>query len=232
MRGTRLLRYLADPALRARITAVSNKVESYNGLSKWLGFGGVLADNDPEEQEKLIKFNTLLASLVVFHNTLDISEGWSITAAQLAPYLAWDSRSCGEPQSSGEPSCEFVGGRAHGSGPAAPPADLLHGPADASRTPVGTDNRPRTCASPQRDGRRPRRAGPVRSTCPATSQDGRPVRRPGGGPASSGRRGERRREDHKGQEQALWATLSRCGRCNYVTNALKPCDERPGNLSG
>ncbi|MEV0590412.1 DUF4158 domain-containing protein [Nonomuraea cavernae] len=60
--------------------------------------GPVLADNDPEEQEKLIKFNTLLANLVVFHNALDISdivrqlvaEGWQITADQLgqvAPYL-------------------------------------------------------------------------------------------------------------------------------------------------
>lgn len=49
------------------------------------------ADNDPEEQEKLIEFNTLLAKLVVFHNSLDISgivrqlvaEGWQITADQL-----------------------------------------------------------------------------------------------------------------------------------------------------
>ncbi|MFI9597730.1 Tn3 family transposase [Nonomuraea sp. NPDC052265] len=98
VRTVALLRYLADPALRARVTAATNKVESYNGFSKWLGFGGVLADNDPEEQEKLIKFNTLLANLVVFHNALDISdivrqlvaEGWQITADQLgqiAPYL-------------------------------------------------------------------------------------------------------------------------------------------------
>ncbi|MEO3806874.1 Tn3 family transposase [Nonomuraea sp. B1E8] len=98
VRTVALLRYLADPALGARVTAATNKVESYNGFSKWLGFGGVLADNDPEEQEKLIKFNTLLANLVVFHNALDISdvvrqlvaEGWSITADQLgqiAPYL-------------------------------------------------------------------------------------------------------------------------------------------------
>ncbi|MFD8563308.1 Tn3 family transposase [Streptosporangium canum] len=74
VRTVALLRYLADPALRARVTAATNKVESYNGFSKWLGFGGVLADNDPEEQEKLIKFNTLLANLVVFHNALDISD--------------------------------------------------------------------------------------------------------------------------------------------------------------
>ncbi|MEU8108623.1 Tn3 family transposase [Nonomuraea muscovyensis] len=98
VRTVALLRYLADPALRARVTAATNKVESYNGFSKWLGFGGVLADNDPEEQEKLIKFNTLLANLVIFHNALNISdivrqlvaEGWRITTDQLgqiAPYL-------------------------------------------------------------------------------------------------------------------------------------------------
>ena len=58
----------------------------------------MLADNDPEEQEKLIKLNTLLTNLVIFHNALDImdvvrelvAEGWTITAAELAalsPYL-------------------------------------------------------------------------------------------------------------------------------------------------
>jgi len=90
VRTVALLRYLADPQLRGRITAATNKVESYNGFSHWLAFGnnGVLADNDPDEQEKLIKMNTLLANLVIFHNALDImdvvrklvAEGWLITA--------------------------------------------------------------------------------------------------------------------------------------------------------
>ncbi|MGH3238421.1 MAG: Tn3 family transposase, partial [Streptosporangiaceae bacterium] len=100
VRTVALLRYLADPQLRARITAATNKVESYNGFSHWLAFGnnGILASNDPEEQEKLIKLNTLLANLVIFHNALDImdvvralaAEGWLITAGQLgamSPYL-------------------------------------------------------------------------------------------------------------------------------------------------
>jgi len=100
VRTVALLRFLNDPALRARITAATNKVESYNGFSAWLRFGnnGVLADNDPVEQEKLIKLNTLLANLVIFHNALDIAdivrdlvaEGWTITAAELAalsPYI-------------------------------------------------------------------------------------------------------------------------------------------------
>ncbi|MEU6040314.1 hypothetical protein ABZ801_33400 [Actinomadura sp. NPDC047616] len=34
----------------------------------------VLADNDPAEQEKLIKLNTLSANLVIFHNALDIMD--------------------------------------------------------------------------------------------------------------------------------------------------------------
>ncbi len=100
VRTVALLRYLADPQLRARITAATNKVESYNGFSHWLAFGnnGVLADNDPAEQEKLIKLNTPLANLVIFHNALDImdvvrklvAEGWLITADQLgamSPYI-------------------------------------------------------------------------------------------------------------------------------------------------
>jgi TnpA family transposase len=100
VRTVALLRYLADPQLRARVTAATNKVESYNGFAHWLSFGnnGVLANNDPDEQEKLIKFNTLLANLVIFHNALDImdvvrqlvAEGWTITADQLgalSPYL-------------------------------------------------------------------------------------------------------------------------------------------------
>ncbi|WP_327581817.1 Tn3 family transposase [Nonomuraea sp. NBC_00507] len=106
VRTVALLRFLADPALRRRITAVTNKVEGFNGFSGWLRFGndGVIADNDPAEQEKMIKFNSLLANCVIFHTALDmtdvlrqlLAEGWQpekgkdITAAdiaQLSPYL-------------------------------------------------------------------------------------------------------------------------------------------------
>lgn len=100
VRTVALLRFLADPALRRRITAVTNKVEGFNGFSAWLRFGndGVIADNDPAEQEKMIKFNSLLANCVIFHTALDmmevmrwlLAEGWEISAedvAQLSPYL-------------------------------------------------------------------------------------------------------------------------------------------------
>ncbi|OKK17518.1 hypothetical protein AMK16_22140 [Streptomyces sp. CB00455] len=35
---------------------------------------GVLADNDPVEQEKAMKFNAPLTNAVIFHNALDIAE--------------------------------------------------------------------------------------------------------------------------------------------------------------
>ena len=52
-----MLQYLSDPEMRKRITEMTNKVESYNGFAGWLFFGGegIIAENDPEEQEKIIK---------------------------------------------------------------------------------------------------------------------------------------------------------------------------------
>ena len=71
-----LLNYISDQELRQQITAVTNKVESYHGFSKWLFFGGegIIANNDPEEQEKIIKYNTLVANAVIFHNAVDLTE--------------------------------------------------------------------------------------------------------------------------------------------------------------
>jgi TnpA family transposase len=100
IRTVQLLRFLSDSQLRRRTTAETNKVESYNKFSSWCRFGnsGVIADNDPEEQEKILKFSTLLTNAVIFHATLDmmmvirelIAEGWTITLEDLAvlsPYL-------------------------------------------------------------------------------------------------------------------------------------------------
>jgi TnpA family transposase len=62
MRTVALLRFLADSGLRARVTAATNKGEAYNGFSAWTRFGnqGVIAENDPAEQEKSVKWNSLL----------------------------------------------------------------------------------------------------------------------------------------------------------------------------
>ncbi len=100
VRTTFLLDYISDMELREQITATTNKVEAYNGFSKWLFFGGdgVIADNDPEEQEKVIKYNDLVANAVIFQNVVDQTrilrmlkeEGFSINredVATLSPYV-------------------------------------------------------------------------------------------------------------------------------------------------
>ena len=109
IRTVQLLRYLSDAPLRRRVTAATNKVESFNRFSQWVGFGnqGVLADNDPIEQEKAMKFNALLTNAVIFHNALDIGEivrqlleeGWEIDPEDLAhisPYLTEHIKRFGE----------------------------------------------------------------------------------------------------------------------------------------
>lgn len=90
-----LLDYISDVELREDITAQTNKVESYNGFSEWLSFGNpytIVASNDPEEHEKAVKYNDIIANAVMFHNVLDLSnvilqlheEGYIITKDKLA----------------------------------------------------------------------------------------------------------------------------------------------------
>ena len=95
-----LLQYISDRELREIITASTNKVESYNGYAKFFFFGGegVIADNDPLEQEKAVKYNDLVANAVTFYNVVEqtriirelIREGWKITRDDLtvlSPYV-------------------------------------------------------------------------------------------------------------------------------------------------
>lgn len=71
-----LLRFLSNQDLRQQITAATNKAESYNNFSDWLFFGGegVISDHDPEEHEKRLKFNQLLANSPILQNAVDVTE--------------------------------------------------------------------------------------------------------------------------------------------------------------
>ncbi|MBZ9689858.1 transposase [Clostridium estertheticum] len=57
------------------MTESTNKTEAYNGFSKWFFFGGegIMCENDPGEQSKIVKYNDLLANAVILHNVVDIS---------------------------------------------------------------------------------------------------------------------------------------------------------------
>ncbi len=75
VRTSFLLRYISDIELRENITASTNKVEAYNGFAKWNFFGGegIIADNDPEEQEKMVKYNDLVTNAIIFSNAVDLT---------------------------------------------------------------------------------------------------------------------------------------------------------------
>ncbi|QBY56181.1 Tn3 family transposase [Cupriavidus oxalaticus] len=65
-----LLKYLSDPELRRTIHAATNKSEQFNDFAQWLMFGGdgVIAENLRHEQRKVIKYNQLVANMVILHN--------------------------------------------------------------------------------------------------------------------------------------------------------------------
>ena len=94
-----LLRYLADPDLRATIQAALNKNESFNNFAQWAAFGGerVIPENDRLEQRKMVKYNHLVADCLIFYTVATMSrvlaqlhaEGYAIdleAVAALSPY--------------------------------------------------------------------------------------------------------------------------------------------------
>lgn len=70
-----LLEYISNLKLREIITASTNKVEAYNAFSDWIMFGSrvIVASNDPDEMEKAIKYNALVANCIVLQNIIDYS---------------------------------------------------------------------------------------------------------------------------------------------------------------
>jgi TnpA family transposase len=103
-----LLEWISSLRLRQEVTGTTNKIESYNGFSKWLSFGGdVIGENDPDEQQKHLRYNDLVATAVILQNTVDITriaadlqrEGWTISAADLSflsPYQTSTVKRFGE----------------------------------------------------------------------------------------------------------------------------------------
>jgi TnpA family transposase len=100
-----LLRYLSEPELRESIQSMMNKTEAFHKFSNWLMFASdLLADNDPEDQEKIIKFNELLANCLIFHTAIDITKVVNdlideeidpVDLATITPYITSKTRRFG-----------------------------------------------------------------------------------------------------------------------------------------
>ncbi|MEV0704598.1 Tn3 family transposase, partial [Saccharopolyspora sp. NPDC050389] len=108
IRTITLLRFLTDAQLREQITAITNKAEAFHGFSAWLRFGGeAIGRNDPDYQEKIIKFNELLANCVIYSNACDITAAANALAgdghpidtddlATISPYITHTIRRFGD----------------------------------------------------------------------------------------------------------------------------------------
>lgn len=69
-----LLRYLGDAELRRSIRAETTKIEAFNEFLDWIGFGGpLLRSGDPVEQEKNLKYASLVANAIMLSNVVDLS---------------------------------------------------------------------------------------------------------------------------------------------------------------
>jgi hypothetical protein len=81
-----LLRYLSEPALREHVTAVTNRAESFRNYATWLMIGGrLIGHNDPDYQEKVVKFNELVANAAICSTALDITDAANALAAEGHP---------------------------------------------------------------------------------------------------------------------------------------------------
>lgn len=70
-----LLSYIGDVGLRKVIHAETNKSEQFNGFAGWSFFGGegIIAENIRHEQRKVIKYNHLVANMIILHNVVGMT---------------------------------------------------------------------------------------------------------------------------------------------------------------
>nr|WP_281419260.1 Tn3 family transposase [Rhizobium mongolense] len=70
-----LLRYISDPQVRRSIRAETTKIESFNDFLDWITFGGpVIKSGDPVEQEKQVKYASLVANAIMLSNVADLTD--------------------------------------------------------------------------------------------------------------------------------------------------------------
>jgi TnpA family transposase len=84
-----LLRYISNTEIRRVIRAETTKIEAYNDFLDWVCFGGpVVKSGDPVEQEKQLKYASLVANAVMLSNVADLTDVLSAMAADGLPVTA------------------------------------------------------------------------------------------------------------------------------------------------
>ena len=68
------LRYTSSAKVRSVIRAETSKIETYNDFLDWVCFDGpVVKTGDPAEQEKQLKYASLVADTVMLSNVADLA---------------------------------------------------------------------------------------------------------------------------------------------------------------
>jgi TnpA family transposase len=81
-----LLRFISSAEVRRTIRAETTKIEAYNDFLDWMSFGGpVVKSGDPVEQEKQLKYASLVANAVMLSNVADLTAVLSAMAADGHP---------------------------------------------------------------------------------------------------------------------------------------------------
>src|SRR4051795_7351258 len=78
-----LLRYLSSVELRRVIQAATNKSELFNKYAQWVSFGsaGLATAAERDEQRKMVKYNHLVANLLIFHTAVGMPRALDGTSA-------------------------------------------------------------------------------------------------------------------------------------------------------
>jgi TnpA family transposase len=103
-----LLRYVSNPDIRRSIRAETTKIEAFNDFLDWVSFGGpVIKSGDPVEQEKQLKYASLVGNAIMLANVADMTgvlssmatDGHPVTpslVARLSPYMREHIRRFGQ----------------------------------------------------------------------------------------------------------------------------------------
>ncbi len=69
-----LLRFVSSVGIRRTIRAETTKIEAFNDFLDWVSFGGpVVKSGDPVEQEKQLKYASLVANTIMLSNVADMT---------------------------------------------------------------------------------------------------------------------------------------------------------------
>jgi hypothetical protein len=78
-----LLEYLSDLELRRLLQSATNKSERFNHFVQWVAFGGgsLVSEGVRDEQRKFIKYNHLVANLLIYYDVVTMPKALERLAA-------------------------------------------------------------------------------------------------------------------------------------------------------